>query len=292
MVKSTASHDARERARQVASKQAKNTKKGSGWIKATVALLAVAIIAIVATVIINTNRNKIDDAGPIPESSNVHGGIVMDKTGVKKGSSDEPSRDINSLKSATASHTVTQGAQQTPLPNGIEPADQAKKNGEPVKLVIFQDYNCVHCAEFERQYGDSVQKLVDEGKVTLEIRNLTFLDAESPNKYSARTANAAYSVANQVDTDKFLEYQKEIFSHQGQGGLSNDEIIDIAKKHGADISEDMKNDSWRSLVNVVTQESSQNGISGTPTIFADGQQYTTTDFNAWIDEIIKAKEKK
>ena len=27
---------------------------------------------------------------------------------------------------------------------------------------FFQDYNCVHCAEFEKKYGEEIQKLVED----------------------------------------------------------------------------------------------------------------------------------
>lgn len=291
MAKGSESVDARERARQVAAKQAKTrSKSNGGWIKATVALLIVAIIAIVAVVIFNTKKNEVEDAGPVPSSANQYGGIVLNKDGIVKDASDEPSRDVNSLKSATASYTPTAGATEQPMPLGIQSAEEAKKNKEPVRITIFQDYNCIHCAQFEQENGDQIQKLVDEGKVTLEVRNLTFLDGEYAGQYSARAANAAYSVANQVSTDEFLEWQKEMFSHQGEV-LNNDQIIDIAKSHGADIKKDMDDNTWRSLVGVVTPESSQNGIHGTPTVFADGEQFTATDFNTWINDKISAKEK-
>ncbi len=43
----------------------------------------------------------------------------------------------------------------------------------------------MHCAEFEKKYGEEIQKLVEDGTITLEIRNLTFLDRTSPTAYSA-----------------------------------------------------------------------------------------------------------
>ena len=84
----------------------------------------------------------------------------------------------------------------------------------------------MHCHEFEDQYGEELKKQVQEGNIELEIRNLTFLDQNSPTQYSARTANAAYAVANQVSADKFLDFQKELFSHQGTGDLNNQQIDD------------------------------------------------------------------
>ncbi|MDO4252231.1 MAG: thioredoxin domain-containing protein [Rothia sp. (in: high G+C Gram-positive bacteria)] len=292
MARAKSAEELRERARRIAQKQSKATNGGSaGWVKATVFLVVAAIMVIIGVVVVNSNRGKIEDAGPVPASSNEYGGIVMTADGIVKDASSEPSRDFQSLHTSTASYKPTEGAEDTALPLGISPAEEASKNGKPVRLVVFQDFNCVHCAEFETESGEEIKKLVDEGKVELEIRNLTYLDSQSATKYSARAANAAYAVANQVSADQYLEFQKELFSHQGQGGLKDQEIIDIAAKYGADISADMKNNSWRSLVNVVTAESSANGVQGTPTVFADGQQFTTDDFKAWIDGIIAAKEK-
>lgn len=292
MARAKSAEELRERARRIAQKQSKATNGGSaGWVKATVFLVVAAIMVIIGVVVVNSNRGKIEDAGPVPASSNEYGGIVMTADGIVKDASSEPSRDFQSLHTSTASYKPTEGAEDTALPLGVSPAEEASKNGKPVRLVVFQDFNCVHCAEFETESGEEIKKLVDEGKVELEIRNLTYLDSQSATKYSARAANAAYAVANQVSADQYLEFQKELFSHQGQGGLKDQEIIDIAAKYGADISADMKNNSWRSLVNVVTAESSANGVQGTPTVFADGQQFTTDDFKAWIDGIIAAKEK-
>ena len=158
-------------------------------------------------------------------------------------------------------------------------------------MTIFQDYNCVHCAEFETKYGEEIQKLVEDGTITLEIRNLTFLDRSSPTAYSARNAAAAYSVANQVSTSNFLNYQREIFSHQGTGDMNNQQIADIASKYGANIGSDMNDGKWRPLVDVVNAESASNGIQGTPTVFVDGDQYTSNDFSAFLKSKIEAKKK-
>lgn len=288
------STDARERARQIAAKQSKTKAKSNRlWIQLTILAVVLVIVGIVATVVINNKNNEVADAGPVPSSANEYGGITATKDGIEKDTSATPSRDINSQFSATASVSASDGASAQPLPLGIENAEEAKSNGQPVHVVLFQDYNCPHCAAFEATNGDTIKNLVDQGKITLEVRNLTFLDREYAGEYSARSANAAYSVANQVSTDDFLDWQKEIFTHQGEI-LSNDQIIEIAKKHGADITEDMKNNTWRSLVNVVTPESSLNGVSGTPTLYADGQAYdlSTGDLGTFLNGIIDAKANK
>lgn len=291
MSKTSSAADAREKARQLAAQQAKKTAKSSTrWIQFTVLGVIALIVAIVAVVIINGNRNKIPEAGPVPVSANQYGGIVVTKDGIVQGSSTEVSRDSNDLGKSEATYKDING-KDVAMPLGVALPDEANNNGEPVRLTIFQDYDCVHCAKFESTYGDEIQNLVESGKITLEVRNLTFLDASSPTFYSARTNNVAYSLASQVSPDKFLEFQKEIFSHQGTGGLSNEELIEIASKYGADVKDDVANNTWRPFISTVTLESASNGISGTPTIFADGELYNATnvDFSEWLNQKITAK---
>lgn len=66
-------------------------------------------------------------------------------------------------------------------------------------------------------------------------------------------------------------------------------IADIASKYGANIGSDMNDNKWRSLVDVVTAESSKNDIGGTPTVFVDGEQYTSNDFTGFLKGKIDAK---
>lgn len=291
------STDAREKARQIAAQQAKKSpsKASRRWLQLGVLAVVLVIVGIIGFVVVNGNKNnKIVESGPVPASANEYGGIVLTKDGIVKNSSTRETRDFKQLATSTSSVTPmvngTAAAVNT-LPPGVQTAEEAAKNGQPVRVTIFQDYNCVHCAEFETKYGEEIQKLVEDGTITLEIRNLTFLDRSSPTAYSARTAAAAYSVANQVSTSNFLNYQREIFSHQGTGDMNNQQIADIASKYGASIGSDMNEDKWRPLVDVVNAESASNGIQGTPTVFVDGDQYTSNDFSAFLKSKIEAKKK-
>lgn len=289
MSKGNPSTDARERARQLAAQQAKKTSKSSTrWIQFTVLGVIALIVAIVAVVIINGNRNQIAEAGPVPSSANQYGGIVLTADGIEQNSSSEESRDSKDLGTSEATYTAADGS-EAKMPLGVALPEEADNNGEPVRLTIFQDYDCIHCAAFETENADTIAALVASGDITLEIRNLTFLDSSSPTFYSARANNVTYSVANQVSTEDFLNFQKEIFTHQGTGGLSNEELVAIAEKYGADVKDDVANNTWRPFVQTVTLESAANGISGTPTVFADGEVFNSTDFNAWITAKIEAK---
>ena len=291
------STDAREKARQIAAQQAKKSPSQANrrWLQFGVLAVVLVIVGIIGFVVVNGNKNtKVAESGPVPSSANEYGGIVLTKDGIVQNSSTQETRDFKQLATSTSSVTPmvngTAAAVNT-LPPGVQTAEEASKNGQPVRVTIFQDYNCVHCAEFEKKYGEEIQKLVEDGTITLEIRNLTFLDKASPTAYSARNAAAAYSVANQVSTSNFLNYQREIFTHQGSGDMNNQQIADIASKYGASIGSDMNDGKWRPFVDVVNAESAKNGIQGTPTVFVDGDQYTSNDFSTFLKEKIEAKKK-
>ena len=64
------------------------------------------------------------------------------------------------------------------------------------KVAVFLDFQCPICKDFETQYGGTLQKLANEGKVTLEYHPIAILDRFSQGtNYSSRAAAAAYSVA-------------------------------------------------------------------------------------------------
>ena len=66
--------------------------------------------------------------------------------------------------------------------------------------------------------------------------------------------------------------------------------MEIASKHGADIAAALEENTWRPMVNVVSQESLANGISGTPTVFVDGERLGNQAFQDALDEAVEANE--
>ncbi|MDR7374639.1 MULTISPECIES: DsbA family protein [Kocuria] len=276
--------DARERARQIADRQARrHSGRPLGLILGIVALV-LAIVLIIGLVMWQNSKSKIPEAGPVPTSANQYGGITVTKDGIPQNTSDVEERDLSTLPPAPEEPDTTK------TPPGIVDADKAATNGEPVQLVVFQDYECVHCADFEKENAELLKKYVDAGKLDVEYRNLNFLDKATPDQYSSRAANAAYLVAEQVSADQFLEYSQEVFTHQGTGGLSNQELAEIAGKHGASVTaEDIDENTYRPMVDVATRESVTNGVAGTPTMFVDGKRYEEGAFEDMLKKAVDAK---
>ena len=72
-------------------------------------------------------------------------------------------------------------------------------NGSGVTIETYEDALCPICAEFEKQFGQQMAKAVDEGRLTIQLHMLTFLDPSSASKdYSTRAYAALLAVAHEA----------------------------------------------------------------------------------------------
>ena len=275
---------ARERARQVADQHARQDKRSRRLLQVGILALVLVILAVIGVVVAQNRAQQIPEAGPVPASANQWGGTVLTADGIVKDSSEVPERDLSEVPEPPET------PDETAVPPGIVDPGEAAESDEPVQVVVFQDFECVHCATFEEENADALEEAVAAGDITLEYRNLNFLDRATPTQYSSRAAAAAYEVGNQVSAEQYLAFVEEVFSHQGTGGLDDEQLVEIASKHGADIAAALEENTWRPMVNVVSQESLANGISGTPTVFVDGERLGNQAFQDALDEAVEANE--
>ena len=66
----------------------------------------------------------------------------------------------------------------------------------PDVVATYIDFMCPICNQFEGIYGETLNKLVADGSITLEYHPVAILDSQSQGtEYSTRSANALYCVA-------------------------------------------------------------------------------------------------
>ena len=207
----TSATDARARARQIQEEQRrKDSRRRTGVIWGSV-LAAVLVIGLVVAFVLNRNGDDAAAAGPIPAVANEQGGIELTSaTALAEGAGErevDPSK-IEVPKQAASSQPET-------LPNTEPRAD-----GEPTRIVLYADFNCVHCADFESTNGDQIEQWLEQGEVTVEYRMVDYLSAPNNQNYSARAANAAYCVADQKP-EAYNGFVAALFAtydeHQGKG---------------------------------------------------------------------------
>ena len=125
--------------------------------------------------------------------------------------------------------------QQTPAAgtDGYGVLIQGKQPSDDLPhLVIWEDYQCPYCGQFEQTYGPVVEQLVDEGKLTAEIRTAYFLDGAA-NFGPSRMAAIAAAAADEVG--KYREYHDVVYANQPREGVGypNPQLRDdFAKQAG------------------------------------------------------------
>ena len=278
--------EAREKARLIREAQAKKDKRNKLMIGWGIVVAVVAILVVVGLVVAgNIQRNApVADQGPTPANANVHGGVTL-----------LANTDVAKTEPATVDAASLGDAPKTPPAEVVAPGAEAEA-GKPVKVVLYVDFICPVCKNFETQYNDQLTTLRNDGKITLEYRPLGFLDSRSTTNYSSRAANAAACVVNTAP-EKYADYFNALYAQQpaeGSAGLSDNDLKKMASDMGVDIGSCVDDKTYRPYVKYTTKEAAAIGVSGTPTVFVDGKQWgkgdsAQTPFPDFLQAAIAAK---
>jgi protein-disulfide isomerase len=279
--------EAREKARLIREAQLKKDKRNKLLIGWGIVVAVVAILAVVALVVTTTMRQNapIADQGPTPANGNVNGGITL-----------LANTDVAKLEPATVDAASVGEPPQTAPAEVVAPGAEAEA-GKPVKVVLYIDFICPVCKNFEAQYNEQLTSLRNEGKISVEYRALGFLDNRSSTNYSSRAANAAACVVNE-SPEKYAEFVDSLFANQpaeGSAGISDNDLKKMATDIGAKPIDSCVDDkTYRPFVKFTTKQAAAIGVTGTPTVFVDGQQWgkgasAQTPFPDFLQAAIAAK---
>jgi protein-disulfide isomerase len=279
--------EAREKARLIREAQLKKDKRNKLLIGWGIVVAVVAILAVVALVVTTTMRQNapIADQGPTPANANAHGGITL-----------LANSDVVKLQPATVDAASVGEPPKTAPDTVVAPGAEAEA-GKPVKVVLYIDFICPVCKNFEAQYNEQLTSLRNEGKISVEYRALGFLDSRSSTNYSSRAANAAACVVNE-SPEKYAGFVDALFAKQpaeGSAGISDNDLKKMATDVGAKPIDSCVDDkTYRPFVKFTTKEAAAIGVTGTPTVFVDGQQWgkgasAQTPFPDFLQAAIAAK---
>ena len=108
----------------------------------------------------------------------------------------------------------------------------------PVRIEIFTEPQCSHCADLQADFGDQLAYYIAVGALKVTYRPVTFLD-DAPGGHSARVSNALFLAAEDADGQRatgaeFQRFVQELWASQEPGGPgpSDDEMADMAKQAG------------------------------------------------------------
>jgi protein-disulfide isomerase len=148
----------------------------------------------------------------------------------------------------------------------------------PKTAVIYEDFQCPVCGAFEHASASQVAQGIDDGKVRVEYRIVSFLDQASQNEYSSRAANAAAAVLDDAGPDAFKKFHDTLYANQpaeNTAGPDNGQLVEWAVQAGADreqVTEAINSGQFDQWVVDATDQMSRDGVTGTPTIEIDGKK--------------------
>lgn len=162
------------------------------------------------------------------------------------------------------------------------------------KLIIYQDYMCPGCGQFESEYAPELDKILEEGVGSIEYRTVGMLDQMSAGtNYSSRSANVALCAAVE-DPNKFYQLNKLFYTNQpeeGSAGLRNAELTDLAESLGIEgIDKCVSDGTYRGFVKEATDTAiEKDNIAGTPTVMLNGKKFELG--NSIYDAMVEANKK-
>lgn len=108
---------------------------------------------------------------------------------------------------AVAVTDLSKGGEQTtdtkPVITGSEKA--------PATLTVYEDFRCPACGQFEDRFRGTIDKLRDEGKLTVQYHLVTIIDDNRGGNGSMAAANAALCAEDQK---QFAAYHDVLYKHQ------------------------------------------------------------------------------
>ncbi|WGD37011.1 thioredoxin domain-containing protein [Lysinibacter sp. HNR] len=251
---------AREQARVTREKQKKKEKRNRLFLQGGVAVVLLGIATAVTLLIVQA----VQPPGPGPANMASYGLVVGQDLQVENTVALQP--DDKAI---------------TPEPD---------RTTGPVDVVVYTDYICPYCGQFDQANATLLENMAGSGEITLELRPLAVLDAQSMgSRYSTRAANAFACVAD-LQPEAGLDFHTRLLSEgvqpaEGTRGLTDDELLEQMSESGVNVDQEMRscvtNRQFSSFISRVS-ESALSGplpntelekVTGTPTVLVNGEQY-------------------
>lgn len=251
---------ARELARQTREAEQKRKRRNRFVIQGSIGAAVVAIIVVIALVVVN-GPAAAPSAGPANMISD--GVVVADASG-------------------SAAAVTTAAIKPDAKPVATEPRPDA------ANIVVYLDYLCPYCGQFEKTNGEQINTWVESGVATVETHPISILDRLSAGtRYSTRAANTAACTAN-LEPDSFLAVNAALFANQpaeNSKGLSDDELISLAGTagvEGAKFEKCVTDETFSNWVEAATTRATDGplpnsdipSLQSTPTVIVNGTSYT------------------
>lgn len=159
----------------------------------------------------------------------------------------------------------------------------------PVKVIVYEDFQCPICQIFEKTNGPFLEQQVESGAITIEYRPISILDSQSSTRYASRSLSAAMCVFQDKGAKAFVAFHDLLYANQpkeNSDGLPNSQLADYANQSGATSAAGCVNDetylTWAlgtSDSTAKVKDAEGKKVTGTPTIWVDGKAVEGSEQN-------------
>jgi protein-disulfide isomerase len=175
----------------------------------------------------------------------------------------------------------------------------------PLKIEIFTEPQCSHCAELQTDFGDQLAYYIAVGQIEVTYRPMTFLDDKNGG-YSGQVSNALFLAAEKAGSPEvgatgtqFQRFVEELWANQRPGGNppTEEELHDMAKKAGMPDAVAQHIKAGESAVNVKDMDDANFEFLyeidsldlGTPTVYdlIKGEKLDIYD-NDWLNKLVQS----
>jgi protein-disulfide isomerase len=168
----------------------------------------------------------------------------------------------------------------------------------PVKIEIYTEPQCNHCADLQHDFGDQLAYYIAVGQLQATYRPMTFLD-DKDDGYSAQVCNALFLATEGATGTQFQRFVEQLWANQRPGGKppTKEELHEYATKAG--MSEDVakKISDGGSAVDVKDMDDANfdylyeidNVNMGTPTVYdLDKSEKLDIYDNDWLSKLMQS----
>lgn len=189
----------------------------------------------------------------------------------------------------SASTEVTVGG--TTVPFGVDgSAIQVGKDDAKVTMDLWTDYSCPHCQSFEADSSDVITAKVSSGELKVRYHNIQIVTSYGTQAGSAGACVATYA------PDQWWNFNTALYANHSSetDGYQGSELADFASQQGitnSDALSCIRDERYTSWISDNTTAAGQAGVTGTPTLFFNGQKSETVSgdaLGAKIDELAGA----
>ncbi len=222
-------------------------------------------------------------AAPAPGASAPGGGQGQGQGGQSQGQQPQPGETRDTLPEPPPE--VLELIRKEPKREEGDPFAQGAVDA-PVVIVEYSDFSCPFCAQFATKTKPEIQKLIDDGTVRFEWRDLALFPEGKTTGAAGRAAAAQ---------GKFWEFHDLVFAdHSGQGHPSYtvDQYVEFAKQAGvADLEKfraAIEDPALEEAVFKATDEAVMRlGLRGTPAFIINDQVVSGAQPTEYFQKVIQ-----